>query len=328
MEFLMNALDRFPQTQAAARQWVRENGGDISDAFGNSARNDAFFKLVRAWMAPACAVIPITSVLGWLTGNLTIFQFILALGVGLGGALAVVCMTQMLERMLRPTLSTHFTPVMGSFLSLVGTAMLLDALTPRRDAASADRGRTASERATVLFYEALRAPISHDVTLTAGFCDPISGSDFTPRCIAYVLDDSATAPISEASLARLYGPSAVQNNGKNPFTNLPLTRIAKVRLLLTDDAAIASRVPPTPPASTDDQGSGSRTGAPPRSEPDSEPDSMPDITVSTFPPLSFSRTRIARRPSAAHRSGEELARLLDEAIAEAEPETKRGEERR
>jgi len=276
-------LHRLPNTYSAARRWMQENGSALSDAYnayGNYARTDAFVKLfVRAWMVTVCAVIPITSVFAALTGNLTIFQFILAFGVGLVGALALIHVTQILERMFRPAIFTNLTPVMGSFISVVGVALFLDFMTSQSDTTfDSNRGRTASERATVLFHEALRSPISCDVVLrTEDFFDPISSIEFTPRCIAYVLDDSTTAAISETTLTQLYGPTAFHNNGKNAFTNLPLTRITKVRLFLSDDTTIASRVLPNFTTTTT-----STTSTTNGSTPESTSEPTSEISVLTF----------------------------------------------
>ena len=59
--------------------------------------------------------------------------------------------------------------------------------------------------------------------------DPISGHDFTEG-IGYVLDSCINTPVSTATLNELYITPHHLHNGLNPFTNLAVRRIRKVRI--------------------------------------------------------------------------------------------------
>lgn len=60
--------------------------------------------------------------------------------------------------------------------------------------------------------------------------DFLSGTDFANGDIAYVLDNNTSSPISEDSLRQLFITNEAQTRGRNPFTNLPVQRLRKVRL--------------------------------------------------------------------------------------------------
>lgn len=60
--------------------------------------------------------------------------------------------------------------------------------------------------------------------------DFLSGTDFRDGDIAYVLDNNTSSPISEDSMRQLFIVNEAQTRGRNPFTNLPVQRLRKVRL--------------------------------------------------------------------------------------------------
>jgi hypothetical protein len=89
---------------------------------------------------------------------------------------------------------------------------------------------TPKEYANKLFYRALSSPVAFTLQSNEDLVDSIFFEPLRPCSIAYVLDESETSPVSEVTLSKLFGSNAVQNRGKNPFTNLPLRSIRKVRV--------------------------------------------------------------------------------------------------
>lgn len=63
--------------------------------------------------------------------------------------------------------------------------------------------------------------------------DFLNGTDFRDGDIAYVLDNNTSSPISEDSMRQLFVVNEAQTRGRNPFTNLPVQRLRKVRLEIT-----------------------------------------------------------------------------------------------
>jgi len=63
--------------------------------------------------------------------------------------------------------------------------------------------------------------------------DFLSGTDFRDGDIAFVLDNNTSSPISEESMRQLFIVNEAQTRGRNPFTNLHVQRLRKVRLEIT-----------------------------------------------------------------------------------------------
>ncbi len=63
--------------------------------------------------------------------------------------------------------------------------------------------------------------------------DFLSGTDFRDGDIAFVLDNNTSSPINEESMRQLFIVNEAQTRGRNPFTNLPVQRLRKVRLEIT-----------------------------------------------------------------------------------------------
>ncbi len=70
----------------------------------------------------------------------------------------------------------------------------------------------------------------HPLRVDPNTSDFLSGTDFANDEIAYVLDNNTSSPISEESLRQLFIVNEAQTRGRNPFTNLPVQRLRKVRL--------------------------------------------------------------------------------------------------
>jgi hypothetical protein len=204
-----------------------------------------FRRFERMTTVALCTVIPVTAVCAALTGHLTAFEFVIAFATGLCSTCAVVYVTPRLFARIMPRASfyTAFTPALRG----VGVAFLHDLWNLFANVRAATP--TPLAQTQNLYRSALCAPIARDMTLRAeDFFDPISAEPFVPRCIAYVLDDSLTAAVSEETLTRLYGPASVApNNSKNPFTNLALTRITKVRLIPAAEVNVNTAPPPLSP---------------------------------------------------------------------------------
>lgn len=278
----------FPSMGEITMRWFRTHGSDFSDAYMRTSRNDAVVNLcVRACMAAACAVIPVTSVSAALLGYLSAFQFILAFAAGLVGAFAIIHVTLILERMFRAPIVVEYMPIVASFISAIAVGLYVDYSNPRRNVHA-----EAAERASSVYRDALRAPIARTTTLrTEDFYDSISAARFgldDVASVAYVLDQCTTNPVTESTLANLFGPAAIRNNGRNPFTNLPITSITKVRVLSSDDPTTAPRescFPPFP-SSTTDTPTDTRRATPSDATPyqQARRQEPSDVTVGTFGP--------------------------------------------
>ncbi len=73
----------------------------------------------------------------------------------------------------------------------------------------------------------------HPLRVDPDTSDFLSGTDFAHGDIAFVLDNNTSSPISEDSLRQLFIVNQAQTRGRNPFTNLPVQRLRKVRLEIT-----------------------------------------------------------------------------------------------
>jgi hypothetical protein len=73
----------------------------------------------------------------------------------------------------------------------------------------------------------------HPLRVDPDTSDFLSGTDFRDGDIAYVLDNNTSSPISEDSMRQLFIANEAQTRGRNPFTNLPVQRLRKVRLEIT-----------------------------------------------------------------------------------------------
>lgn len=91
--------------------------------------------------------------------------------------------------------------------------------------------RVDTERARIIAEIAImREPAMNPIPMLAEDAhDPISGHDFV-NGIGYVLNNSINTPVSEATLNELYITPHHLHNGLNPFTNLAIQRIRKVRI--------------------------------------------------------------------------------------------------
>ena len=72
----------------------------------------------------------------------------------------------------------------------------------------------------------------HPLRVDRDTSDFLSGTDFTNGDIAYVLDNNNSSPITEDSLRQLFIVNEAQTRGRNPFTNLPVQRFRKVRIVV------------------------------------------------------------------------------------------------
>jgi hypothetical protein len=73
----------------------------------------------------------------------------------------------------------------------------------------------------------------HPLRVDPDTSDFLSGTDFRHGDIAFVLDNNTSSPISEDSMRQLFIANEAQTRGRNPFTNLPVQRLRKVRLEIT-----------------------------------------------------------------------------------------------
>lgn len=78
-------------------------------------------------------------------------------------------------------------------------------------------------------------PVSTMPVLAADAHDPISGQALEGQ--AYVIDTSLYSAINERTLRELYHPDTWRGRGKNPFTNLVVQQIRKVRVEICDTNA-------------------------------------------------------------------------------------------
>lgn len=109
----------------------------------------------------------------------------------------------------------------NEFMRVVG-----EALQPRAGPVRVD-----TERARIIAEIAIQhEPAINPIPMLAEDAhDPISGHDFVYG-IGYVLNNSINTPVSEATLTELYITPHHLHNGLNPFTNLAIQRIRKVRI--------------------------------------------------------------------------------------------------
>lgn len=89
---------------------------------------------------------------------------------------------------------------------------------------------------TLMRYQmsAREQPQTHEAgdIFAAETSDPITGEDFRINEYVYILDDNRTTPIKASTLARLSSNDAARNvECRNPFTNMPLTRMTRVRIV-------------------------------------------------------------------------------------------------
>ena len=179
-------------------------------------------------------------ILGYLNLQITPIQFLYSIQFGvLISVLVAVAFVYVREAIVKGTFYNCLSDQMEE-LSQISFQLLLDALniTPAATQMPPVFNPFDTLRNNV-WQDANEAIQSEDAVsmpvLDSDAHDPISGQVLEGN--AYVVDDSIYSAVNETTIRELYHPDTWRGRGKNPFTNLVVQQIRKVRVSICDSPA-------------------------------------------------------------------------------------------
>ena len=258
-------------------EWARANMAAGPTAFAKwRASNKSIETTVNVVSLLIAAVIPVCSLYALAVNRVTTTEGLALFAVGLWTATNVDKLRRVFRNNLTTTFYEYSPELFSSFflavVGAVGSAYLsrpMPAATtpppspptfpPSPSAPTPSPAPTAFSvefsRARALWESADASPESNlgEIFISESYTDPISMLPLQMHGVAFVLDDCITTPVSRATMLNMFGPSPIILYSTNPFTNLPIGSIRKVRIEAQVGARNDQEIPsaPTPsPAPT------------------------------------------------------------------------------